>query len=492
MPTTIRVRFPAGRYHATPWDRQVNEGIPEWPPSPWRLLRALVSVWKVRDPGMEEQRVREALLPLAGPPVFALPPAVLSHTRHWMPWFSEIPKRFPSTDRTLVFDTFLRLGEGSSVGISWPVELEEGPREDLRELLALLPYLGRAESWCEALLTEEVLGANCFPLGANAPQTGEMEVIRVLVPQSPLRLEELMIGVGELRRRHLDPVSPPGSRWVRYLRPSAAFLPPRALAPALRPGPPVEVMRFALDARPLPRLTEAVKVGDLARRAAMAWYGRLNEGGASPVLAGKDAGGAPLKGHQHAHYLPSDEDGDGWIDHLTIWAPLGLHEREQQALARMSEEGLVRPKGDRWGMLLVGRSSRSNGNGPLFSRSARWRSLTPFVLTRHVKWRGGGPGNSRSLVDGPEEQIRSELRYRGFPEAKLVDWCPRYEARGTTLPWAAFDRWRGRGSRAEGATGFCVSFEKPIQGPLALGYGSHFGLGLFIPDEEESAGQWGF
>jgi CRISPR-associated protein Csb2 len=39
---TLRLRFPGGRYHATPWGHHVNEGQVEWPPSPWRLLRALM------------------------------------------------------------------------------------------------------------------------------------------------------------------------------------------------------------------------------------------------------------------------------------------------------------------------------------------------------------------------------------------------------------------------------------------------------------------
>ena len=29
--TTIELTFPAGRYHATPWGRHVNEGAVEWP-----------------------------------------------------------------------------------------------------------------------------------------------------------------------------------------------------------------------------------------------------------------------------------------------------------------------------------------------------------------------------------------------------------------------------------------------------------------------------
>ena len=41
----IEIGFLAGKFHATPWDRHVNEGIEEWPPSPWRILRALISTW---------------------------------------------------------------------------------------------------------------------------------------------------------------------------------------------------------------------------------------------------------------------------------------------------------------------------------------------------------------------------------------------------------------------------------------------------------------
>jgi CRISPR-associated protein Csb2 len=56
----LAIRFPAGRFHATPWGRHVNEGAAEWPPSPWRLLRALVATWKRKldaDPGCSREVV---------------------------------------------------------------------------------------------------------------------------------------------------------------------------------------------------------------------------------------------------------------------------------------------------------------------------------------------------------------------------------------------------------------------------------------------------
>ena len=42
MSTTIRITLLSGRYGATPWGRSEHEGQVEYPPSPWRLLRAVL------------------------------------------------------------------------------------------------------------------------------------------------------------------------------------------------------------------------------------------------------------------------------------------------------------------------------------------------------------------------------------------------------------------------------------------------------------------
>src|SRR4051812_9511251 len=44
MSVTISVRFLTGRAHLHPWQTHHSEGRVEWPPSSWRLLRALVAV----------------------------------------------------------------------------------------------------------------------------------------------------------------------------------------------------------------------------------------------------------------------------------------------------------------------------------------------------------------------------------------------------------------------------------------------------------------
>ena len=42
MATILRITLLSGRYGATPWDRSEFEGQVEYPPSPWRLLRAVL------------------------------------------------------------------------------------------------------------------------------------------------------------------------------------------------------------------------------------------------------------------------------------------------------------------------------------------------------------------------------------------------------------------------------------------------------------------
>ncbi|MEL6613193.1 MAG: type I-U CRISPR-associated protein Csb2, partial [Bacteroidota bacterium] len=78
--------FVAGHYHATAWGHQVNEATVEWPPSPWRILRALVSAWYRLDRPSTMESAMSMVGKLAScDPVYDLPPFCEAHTRHYMP-----------------------------------------------------------------------------------------------------------------------------------------------------------------------------------------------------------------------------------------------------------------------------------------------------------------------------------------------------------------------------------------------------------------------
>jgi CRISPR-associated protein Csb2 len=58
----LQIDFVAGRFHANPRDRATNEGETEWPPSPWRLLRAIVAGW--HRSGVGDSSATETLRPI--------------------------------------------------------------------------------------------------------------------------------------------------------------------------------------------------------------------------------------------------------------------------------------------------------------------------------------------------------------------------------------------------------------------------------------------
>lgn len=158
----IGFRFPAGRFHATPWGRHVNEAEVEWPPSPWRIVRALVAVWHrlSQESRGEIQRLEDLLAHLAhSPPFYAIPPAIHSHVRHYMPMREGTEEK-----KRLVFDGFLRIDPWAELVVAWPhVELQSEEKDLLDRLLSGLGYLGRAESWVVARRVESTVEGNTFP-----------------------------------------------------------------------------------------------------------------------------------------------------------------------------------------------------------------------------------------------------------------------------------------------------------------------------------------
>lgn len=107
----------------------------------------------------------------------------------------------------------------------------------------------------------------------------------------------------------------------------------------------------------------------------------------------------------------------------------------------------------------------------LLGPARRWRTRTPFGLTRHPKRRSG------KTADGPEDQLRRELVARELPEPDSIRLL-----RG---PWLEYRRTRPGVSRLEAphAVGIELEFSDELRGPLALGALCHFGLGLFVPHE---------
>jgi CRISPR-associated protein Csb2 len=525
------LRFPGGRYHATPGGHHVNEGLVEWPPSPWRLVRALIacgySTQQWREVPPEGRRLIEALSTVL--PEYRLPQAALGHSRHYMPMAKMKNGR---EETTLVLDTFADVGAGA-LWVRWPTKLDEEAQKLLDVLISQLGYLGRSESW---VLGESISDGiplpstgHAFP-HAESPRPGRsFEQITLTAPANPgdylswrqgevaAAIEKFGIPAGrrptQAQQKNIDAIQDaypadvidclqrdtawwkaqkwsqaPGSQSALYWRDAGALEVGPPSSPRVFHAVRVEMMLLALTTpsgskSALPMVARTLPQAELLHEALVSKLGFWGE--SCPELVGRDQAGDPLKGHRHAHLLPVDLDADGRLDHIIIFAPMGLGERAQRAVRSLRKTYMKGGVGELQ-IAVAGVGAMSDLRtiaaglssaieevlGPTGGATS-WVSATPFVPPRHLKKHG------HSSLGG---QVEAELEVRGFPPARVdvVEWT------GDTLMFRHFVRRRRRGPQPPIDTAVAVrlQFDGPVSGPICLGYGSHFGLGRFSADQK--------
>ncbi len=497
----IGFRFSGGRYHATPWGRHVNEADVEWPPSPWRILRALIAVWhrKIHNEAYPVAALEGLLTQISGSlPDYRLPIAIHSHVRHYMP-----VREGAKDKRTLIFDAFARISTEDELVAAWPeVILDDASQQLLDQLLIGLAYLGRAESWVEARRLEGWQGEpNCVP-GDTALDvtTGEIgEVVALFCPQSPsayqasrdqwqeanpikgkkkggAALPESWLAAVGMETSELQAAGwsqPPAARRVFYRRPSGA-LKPDASTVAVRSRPQqkaVTTVRFALYGRPLPRMEDAVRIGELARVALM-HLAEKHLGQVPSLLSGHDL--PETNRHHHAFFLPECNN-QGRVDHLLVHAPGAFEADHLRAVQKLNR--LYTRDGNEWQVVFEGAGDRGAfvEVSPLTGCGQTWQSVTPYLRPWHIK-----------KNFGVAEQIRKECRLRGLPEPIEIRPLPEVMVGNTLRRPVHFHRFRSRrGLTQPDTSGSLVElvFPEPVTGPLALGFACHYGLGLFAPQE---------
>lgn len=476
----IELQFPTGRYHATQWGRNVNEGEPEWPPSPYRLARAVVDAWKRRRPDWSKERAEPLLRALSGPARFLLPPTTVAHTRSFLSSNTRNPN-----DKQLVFDAYVVLDQEAKVLMGFQCDLEEPSLNDLNALLEDLNYLGRSESWVRSRIvrSDSEIDWNCLPAN-GAPVSDRKESVRVaclLPPDEYTRLPDkpedlpwldaLCLTTRELLDQGWS--NPPALCWQNYHRPKE---PPRTSS---RKSPTHLQARFcsaryALSSKVLPNIKETVSLAERVRIHLMGIHKRIKNQDptlVSPVFSGKDANGEPLSGHTHAFYLLLDEDGDGRLDHLVVHAARPFESSELMALDRLRSVWQSDGRPD-INFVLVSLSAEMPGQ-----RAAHWVSATPFVTSRHYR---KGRGTYGEWLSG---EIAKECFFHGLPSPSSVEWIPHTLHTSHPIRWLEFMRSRKNTPLVRGY-GCILTFENPVAGPFVLGSGCHFGLGLFIPYHE--------
>lgn len=582
----IAARFPFGRYAATPWFRSRREhvGNVEWPPSPWRIARALIaSAHSLGDEALVDDTTALVGRMATVAPQYVLPPTTEIVYAQWMPQlaFDDSPG---ASARGEYGHTLLALSPSKRLVALWPeLDLSPAERDLLMRLLSGIFHLGQSVAVCALELVDpsaELAGElRAIPLAA---QTSKLEAdghrVRLLAPiptvtrpelevatsaawlkaapalpgsvwldyevkggepSATPRAGPLMVGIvyrleGELRptefqRRH--PVHG-GSDFSRRLRGllarslrtkmddvaeclldddgdgrfdrlelrfpepvsarRALLLPDRleaswfagggldcelrveridwkgsaaAMASTVAEGPRTHLIALTLNSSRRPLLTDAITVAEVFRRRLLGVAARRFGAERLPSrLTGRSTSGeVRVDQHRHAHYLPASA-GDGEIDTLAIWSPEGFDTQEVEALLATALPTIC-------GAVIHLRRSETS---PIVGPSRLWRSHTPFLPVKYPKRRGGAWTNT------PEQQVVTELALRGFPQPTRAEPLPG--------PWSAFRIIRREKSGSVpslGRHGFRIEFPEPVEGPIALGRNSHFGMGLFLPERPD-------
>ncbi|MCT0247873.1 type I-U CRISPR-associated protein Csb2 [Synechococcus sp. CS-205] len=464
MATILRITLLSGRYGATPWGRSEYEGQVEYPPSPWRLLRAVLngaftfSGTPEQLPEGAEDLIDQLARTL---PTYHLPFGEFGQIRGFRPAYGCEPvpplntKGYSHSQgkRRSFIDSFLHLGAGAALHVCWPVDLSPEQKGLLTDCLASLSYLGRAEYPALWQVVPTMPEANCVP-----DPRGTLSVLCCGLEQV---LEGLQMNPQTARQEGRQ--APPGQQWVSYRY--EPLRPPAYAGGSQAPKANRAVFAFLGD-YPIP-VTAGIAWTDRLHRSL------LQSAPASSLFSGL-AGGQPLGEDQRAWYR-WDEQG-GAITALEVLSPQAFGEAEIDAL-----QALQRLYG-RGGVQVPLRLMRLD-EAPMVSKQ-RLRTSTPMLLyttPRSGKLQRSPAGQAiQSLLWGLGEQGKLDPSlFQQEEDAVAVNHGGHGRIRARVMSVVDEKRIVGRGERkAASGLGFHLELDTEHALPaLGIGWGRHFGAG---------------
>lgn len=504
MRLVLRQSFPLGRFHATPWRiNPFDDPYGEWPPSPWRLTRAVVArwyQWRREEAGTWPEDELQILIRAlcTSDYCFYLPEQARQSVilRQYQPvefgWNPATKKAagVRSYGTSLTQDNAWCISPNESLfwfveGDGWTPELAD----ILDRCLERIVYFGRAEALTNICRTDQARAVAANVALSESKTSGGL--VPVLVPCRD-------VTQADVERVTQDPLAarniPQGARLLYARRPPR---PPAREAPRRMPiRPDTHLIQFALgwavapEQRATVRLTARFRAAVLRNLIFTKTKGATAKWSDAPVdvrdevagMTGKDSQGEPLRGPRaHAEFLLW-WDGDVPI-RLLVWRGARPFDKdEQESILRAAAQELswavAGLDAEAWTIKLVPLDAAVPPPTGFDGASVTaWRTLTPYVPARH-NLRGGKVRESETI----DNQIRREIATRGYAsstELLSVEEIAPPTWVAVHVPRRQADRRPFIGDRR----GYLLQivFSRPLAGPVRLGHSSSFGLGLFSP-----------
>lgn len=505
----VKLRFPLGVYHA----RSTSEDA-EWPPSPLRLIGALLAAAHER-PAAEPERDRALLQRLCEEPapLVIAPDSVavgepagdgeavrLRGATRWAPRnyvTGPISPRNIGRDRAEVSKAGVAIGD-RPVLVEWPnLELDDDDLERLAILASEIAFVGttRSPAIAEIQITPDVAWEDAQGLDTWVPSAGDHTQLDAMVRVPDARAISAFDRRHEARRSQRDRVEKAGMVPEIAIGKSMPYLSTRRRRRAEASSDPRwwgEMIVLAIDQSQSALLPKAPASYLLARAVRVMLLGAFGEAGtageAPPILRSRGA-------DPHCAIVPLPhvwgEHADGCIRAVALVPPHAAREPDVQTQLTQVQAALrlcvgaepdeapryVKVPGA--GRIVLTspdvRSTRSLQAARYLGPAQRWVTVTPIV---HSRWRKGG-------VDAMLDQVSVDCAHVGLPAPTEIELLRGPGRRGgadrVIPPPAAHESWRGllQGPMSH----MRLTFPRPVRGPLLIGRARHFGLGLCVPED---------
>jgi CRISPR-associated protein Csb2 len=422
----------------------------EWPPHPARLFSALVAAHfetgatnagRTALEWLEQQGPPQIRAGEAGKPTYVTTFVPVNYPGAEVPTLrTKQPRELPAQGPSEAMVYFM-----------WPhAQASAEIRRELDSLAERTGYLGKACSFVRMRVTDETPEPNYFPVEAGGHS------LRVA---SHGRLQELesLFDSGlrpsfGLQQRYAPSKKRPDEE------PKRGFFGEMIVFQKTGgPGLPIESALVLTEAMRLALLSQAGNAGTIPD----ILHGHVEDGHCAVVAL-------PFTGSRHA---------DGHLMGIAVVLPASIGAENRRIILKACRElkkiHLPEPLGS-WQVEMLREEPLAE---TLRSRSwtgpaKLWSTVTPVLLDRFPKTKG----------PSAEDILRTSCLRAGLPEPVSVEHSPFSKLMGV-VPVPEFCLTRRKDARPRWGVHATLKFEQEIRGPLLVGAGRFFGLGLFKPDK---------